>query len=215
MLAPAYVAALGELPRQREVVEPLDVHHHRLAGPEDHVGLDGAGPACNPLRRVAGSVVRDDEQMVHIRRLHHGLQCAMPPGIFGIGEAGIFLRADRLEPRRQRERHTVTGSVSGSANSPWRACSRKCLSGSSSIEHERTRCSSARSAGTGLPSRLAFAASSSFFRASTMPRSVGHRCSRVRSWIGPMLSCSDASCMAMPSTPENASPDFCLLLSIK
>jgi hypothetical protein len=31
----------------------------------------------------------------------------------------------------------------------------------------------------------------------------------VRSTIGPMLSCSEASCMAMPSTPENVRPAFC------
>jgi len=57
------------------------------------------------------------------------------------------------------------------------------------------------SAGIGLPSRFALAARSRRERVATIPLSVRHRCSRVRSWIGPIDSCSDASCMAMPSTP--------------
>ena len=48
-----------------------------------------------------------------------------------------------------------------------------------------------------------------------MPWSVGTRFSRVRSWIGPMLSCTEASCMAKPSMPEKLRPSFCALRSIR
>ena len=47
----------------------------------------------------------------------------------------------------------------------------------------------------------AFAAFSRRMRAMTMPLSVELRFSFVRSAIGPMLSCKEASCMPMPSMP--------------
>src|SRR2546422_5835254 len=57
--------------RQREVVVPLDVHGHLLAGPEDDIGLDGPRPAGDPLRRVADAVVGDHQQMIQIMLTHH------------------------------------------------------------------------------------------------------------------------------------------------
>jgi hypothetical protein len=67
MLAPAHVDAHRQALGERQVVEPLDVHRHLLARPEDDVGLDRAGPAGNPLRRIAGAVVGDDQQVVDTR----------------------------------------------------------------------------------------------------------------------------------------------------
>ena len=101
MLAPKHIAALGELLRQWEMVEPLDVHHHLLAGLEDDVGLDGAGPAGDPLRCVAGAMVGHDEKTVDVRALHHRLKSPVAPGVFGIGEPRVFLRDDRAQARLQ------------------------------------------------------------------------------------------------------------------
>ena len=56
-------------------------------------------------------------------------------------------------------------------------------------------------AGRLSPFSIAFSARSRRCRAMMMPLSVETRFSLVRSTIGPMLSCSEASCMAMPSTP--------------
>src|SRR5882757_5127275 len=51
-------------------------------------------------------------------------------------------------------------------------------------------------------SRNASIAFFSFWRALMMPVSAETSISLLRSTIGPMLSCSDASCIAMPFTPE-------------
>ena len=103
VLAPTHIAGPGELLRQREMVEPLDVHHHLLAGLEDDVGLDGAGPAGDPLRCVAGAMVGHDEEAVDVRALHHRLQSPVAPGVFGIGETRVFLRDDRAQARLEVE----------------------------------------------------------------------------------------------------------------
>src|ERR1700730_12006369 len=47
-----------------------------------------------------------------------------------------------------------------------------------------------------------------------IPLSVDTRFSLVRSQIGPMLSCSDASWMANPATPLKVFPAFCAARSI-
>src|SRR5258708_35680673 len=62
------------------------------------------------------------------------------------------------------------------------------------MAQERTRCEAGSSPGTLLPSRAALAARSRRLRVPTIPLSVMHKCSLVRSWIGPIDSWSDASC---------------------
>ena len=48
-----------------------------------------------------------------------------------------------------------------------------------------------------------------------MPLSVLVRVSVVRSAIGPMLSCNEASCMAIPATPLKLRPSRCAARSIR
>src|SRR5262245_9206938 len=91
MLAPTDVDAFGDPARERQVVQPFHVHRHLHAGAEHHVSLDRARPAGDPLRRVAGAMVGDDQEMVHVMLLHHGAERRVPAGELGVGEARVFL----------------------------------------------------------------------------------------------------------------------------
>ena len=74
--------------------------------------------------------------------------------------------------------------------------------GGSTTAAERTRwCAGSTPGGVTSFSISALTARSSRWRAMMMPLSVETRFSLVRSTIGPMLSCNEASCIAMPSTP--------------
>ena len=85
------------------MIEPLDMHHDLLARLEDHVRLDSARPAGDPLRRVARAVVGDDQQMLDARLFHHCLQRATAPRILGVRETGVLLRDDLAQARREIE----------------------------------------------------------------------------------------------------------------
>ena len=124
VLPPAHIGVARELPREREMVVPLDVHGHLLAGPEDDVGLDRPRPAGDPLRRVARAVVRDREQVIHIVLLHHSRQGLMPPGVFGVGEARVFLLQDRPQAwlKPQHFSRARASRQSSRAAAPCRAC---------------------------------------------------------------------------------------------
>jgi hypothetical protein len=84
VLAPAHVDAARDAPRERHVVEPLDVHDHGLARLENDVGLDRSRPAGHPLRRVAGAMIGDDEQVIDLRALHHAAERGMAPRVLGV-----------------------------------------------------------------------------------------------------------------------------------
>ena len=84
------------------------------------------------------------------------------------------------------------------------------------IAADRTRwCAGSTPGGVTPSSRSASTAFRSFWRALMIPVSEETSRSFVRSTIGPMLSCSDASCCAIPRTPEKVSPRFCASRSIR
>ena len=62
-----------------------------LAGLEHDVSLDRARPAGHPLRRVAGAVIGDDQQVVDAALLHHAAERLVPARVLGVGEARVFL----------------------------------------------------------------------------------------------------------------------------
>ena len=68
-------------------------------------------------------------------------------------------------------------------------------------DEERTLCASSSKPGARLPFATACAALRRRSRAMMIALSVATRFSLVRSAIGPMLSCTDASCIASPRTP--------------
>jgi hypothetical protein len=43
------------------------------------------------LRRVSGAVIGDDQQMVDVMPFHHFCKRPMPPRVFRVGEARVFL----------------------------------------------------------------------------------------------------------------------------
>src|SRR5262245_50736060 len=101
-----------------------------------------------------------------------------------------------------QEPHTDACTASGRTLRWSRAASLNGWSGRRITEAERTRwCAGSTPGGTTSFSASALAARISRWRAMMMPLSVDTRFSLVRSTIGPMLSCSEASCMAKPSTP--------------
>jgi hypothetical protein len=93
VLAPAYLDALRDALRERHVVEPLDVHDHRLARLEDHIGFDGSRPPRHPLRRVAGTMIGDDEEAVDAGSLHHDAERGVAPRVLRVGETGKLAHA--------------------------------------------------------------------------------------------------------------------------
>src|SRR2546421_377125 len=101
VLAPAHVAVARDFACEREMVVPLDMHHHAAAGLEHDIGLDGARPARDPLRRVAGAMVGDDEEMVDVVLLHDAREPLMAPRVLGAGKPRIFLSDDRAQPLRE------------------------------------------------------------------------------------------------------------------
>ena len=124
VLPPAHLGVARQLPRQREMVVPLDVHGHLLAGPEDDVGLDGSRPAGDPLRRIADAVVGDHQQMIQIMLLHHRRERLMPPGVFGVREARVLLLDDRPQAwlKPQHFSRAPAFRQSPCAAAPCRAC---------------------------------------------------------------------------------------------
>ena len=79
-------------PRERHVDEPLDMHDHGLARLENDVGLDRSRPAGHPLRRVAGAMIGDDEQVIDLRALHHAAERGMAPRVLGVKRGNSVTR---------------------------------------------------------------------------------------------------------------------------
>src|SRR5207249_5772515 len=83
------------------------------------------------------------------------------------------------------------------------------------MDTARARCAAGSRPGGASPRSTALAASISRLRVLTMPLSEETRCSRVRSWVAPMLSCTAASWTPTPSTPEKVFFAFCAARSIR
>jgi hypothetical protein len=95
MLAPAHVDAARDFLRERHMVVPLDVHGDRLARLEDDEGFHGARPPGHPLRRVAGALVGDHQEMIHLGALHDFCKRRAAPDIFRVGKTRVLLLRDR------------------------------------------------------------------------------------------------------------------------
>src|SRR5262245_9151879 len=98
--------------------------------------------------------------------------------------------------------YTEIGAVPSRTVNASAAPSLKLTFSGSTIEAERTAWVFGSSPSGALPCCAASAALRRRTRAMITPLSVEVRFSFVRSWIGPMLSCTAASCMAMVRTPQ-------------
>ena len=145
-----------------------------------------------------------------------------PPGVLPVLiKSLLFAGPERAEtPRSVPIRGLAGGAGGGAAAAPrgrqTEACrspgrtvssslqlSAKGSSAGSTIATDRTRwCAGSTPGGLTPSSRSASRVRHSLRRAMMMPLSVETRRSLVRSTIGPMLSCSEASCIAMPLIPE-------------
>src|SRR5207247_87080 len=83
------------------------------------------------------------------------------------------------------------------------------------MDTARAPCAAGATPGGASPRATALAASISRRRVLTMPLSEETRCSRVRSWIVPMLSCIAASWTPTSNTPEKVFFAFCAARSIR
>src|SRR5258708_3181178 len=91
----------------------------------------------------------------------------------------------------------------------------KLSSRDTTIDTARAPCAAGSRPGGASPRSTALAASISRLRVLTMPLSEETRCSRLRSWIVPMLSCMAASWTPTSSTPEKVFFAFCAPRSIR
>src|SRR5262249_36808375 len=125
------------------------------------------------------------------------------PGPDFVDRAPDIKRGEAHRPSQERrDRQIEIGAAPSRTLSASAAPSWKLTLSGSTIEAERTAWVFGSSPSGVLPCCAASGALGRRMRAMITPLPVGVRFSLLRSWMGPMLSCTAASCIAMVLTPQ-------------